>query len=241
MKMNRTQMRLILFTVFLVSGCSYFYWISFDKAAQNDRIRNRRALPTTRQAQDLDFAVLLRHLREYFSSPSKALEEQLFPWWFDRRMDRNSTDDHRTNERWRGIIICTGDEHFPLSIVALKALQSIGNELPIEVVYSTSNDLSTKNRDELKKFFPNIELVDLSLRSLNDNHLKLRGWEIKPFSVLASKFRHVLLMDADVLFLEKPVTLFENSHYLNTGSLFFYDRTSLSRETVRWIEQLHPG
>jgi hypothetical protein len=84
--------------------------------------------------------------------------------------------------------------------------------------------------------FPNIRLIDLSSKLFDDNYLELRGWEIKPFAVLASQFRQVLLMDSDVLFLEKPSILFENSYYLKSGSLFFYDRIILSEDIIHWIK-----
>jgi hypothetical protein len=42
-------------------------------------------------------------------------------------------------------------------------------------------------------------------------------------------------VDADVLFFEKPSILVENPHYLKSGSLFFYDRISLSEDIIRWI------
>jgi hypothetical protein len=184
---------------------------------------------------------LSRDLREYSSTHSDVLEQQLFPWWLHPRTDDNSKQYHSEIDTSKGIVICTGNKHFRLTLVALTALELIGNELPIEIVFSTSNDLSSRNRQELEKLFPKIRLIDLSLTSFNDSYLELRGWEIKPFAVLASQFQHVILMDADVFFLEKPSILFQNPYYLKTGSLFFYDRTILSRDIIQWIETLITG
>jgi hypothetical protein len=233
------KIRWILLLIF-IGGCAYFYLMGLNKDLENHSTTTRIPvnLTLTRQLtpeQYLDFRNLSRDLKEYSSTRSDILEQKLFPWWIRRPNDHNSKQYLDENDKSKGIVICTGNSHFRLALVALKALELIGNELPIEVIFSTSNDLSSRNRQELEKLFPKIRLIDLSTTSLDDSYLELRGWEIKPFAVLASQFRHVLLMDADVLFLEKPSILFQNSYYLKTGSLFFYDRPGLSNEATRWI------
>jgi hypothetical protein len=240
MENNMTRIRWILLLIF-IGGCAYFYRIGFYEQQQKHTIVIKTPVISTKRIppkQYLDFAELARDLREYSSTQSDVLEQQLFPWWLHRRTDDNLKQSYSESDTSKGIVICTGNKHFQLTLVALKALELIGNELPIEVVFSTSNDLSSNNRQELEKLYPNIRLIDLSSASFNDSYLELRGWEIKPFSVLASHFREVILMDADVLFLEKPSTLFQNPYYLKTGSLFFYDRPSLSEDTIRWIRTL---
>jgi len=237
---NTNRIRWILLLIF-IGGCAYFYRIGFyEKQQKHTIVIKTPAIPAKRipPKQYLDFVELARDLREYSSTQSDVLEQQLFPWWLHRRTDDNSKQSYSKSDTSKGIVIGTGNKHFQLTLVALKALELIGNELPIEVVFSTSNDLSSSNRQELEKTFPKIRLIDLSLASFNDSYLELRGWEIKPFSVLASHFREVILMDADVLFLEKPSILFQNPYYLKTGSLFFYDRPSLSEDTIRWIRTL---
>jgi hypothetical protein len=56
-------------------------------------------------------------------------------------------------------------------------------------------------------------------------YTRFGGWAMKPFAMLASKFTELIMMDADVFFLQEPSILFENEGYKTTGSLFFYDRT----------------
>ena len=226
-----TKLRVIVLVLFIV-GSIYFSRIGFNRS-QVTKETTRLTTKRTRLNHHLDFVALSRDLREYASTRNRELEDELFPWWFDRQSGSFSE-----NDQSKGIVICTGDNHFRFTLVALRALELIGNELPIEVVYSTPNDLSKENRENLEKSFPNIRIVDLSNTSIDDRSLQLRGWEIKPFAVLASRFRHVLLMDADVLFLDKPSILFQNSFYLKTGTLFFYDRVTLSDETLRWIRTL---
>lgn len=223
-----TKFRLGLFLIF-IGGYFYFSQIKFQANPPHSSSTTTQRSRSPRPHNHLDFISLSADLREYSLTRDRVLEDELFPWWFNRSNEKIGS---------KGIVICTGNNHFRFTLVALKALENLGNDLPIEVVYSTSNDLSNENRQILQKSFSNIRIVDLSQTSMKDEYLKLRGWEIKPFAVLASQFQHVLLMDADVLFVEKPSILFENSLYLQTGTLFFYDRVNLSDETIRWIRTL---
>ena len=231
-----TKIRLIILLL-LIGGYIFVSQIVFNRQIPQETTTTTPTTTTTKRSiqthHHLDFVALSRALRQYSLTRNRELEDDLFPWWLHRQNGSYTKDDTS-----KGIVICTGNNHFRFILIALRALELIGNELPIEVVYSTSNDLSKENRQILEKSFPNIRIIDLSTTSIDDGSLQLRGWEIKPFAVLASQFRHVLLMDADVLFLEKPSILFENSFYLKTGTLFFYDRVTLSEETFRWIRTL---
>jgi len=232
-----------MFLIF-VGGCAYLYRMGFYEQQPKQTIATRtRKIPRKRvppKQYRPDFVELSRDLREYASTRSDILEQQLFPWLLHPQTDDNSKQYYSGIDGSKGIVICTGNKHFGQALVALEALELIGNELPIEIIYSTSNDLSSSNRQKLEKLYPKIRLIDLSSTSFNDSYLELRGWEIKPFAVLASQFQQVLLMDSDVLLLEKPSILFENSYYLKTGSLFFYDRPPLFNDTIKWVGTLVP-
>jgi hypothetical protein len=182
----------------------------------------------------MNFAKLSFDLNEYHFNSSNVLKEKLFPWLYDFQNNFNSSL-YVGEKNSKGIVICTGNRHFREVLVALKALQIIENELPIEVVYSTSNDLAVSKQEIFKNMFPQVRLVDISLMAFNDSYLKLRGWEIKPFAVLASRFEQVLLMDADVFFFKKPSILFKNKYFIQTGTLFFYDRLKLTYDAIKWI------
>jgi alpha 1,3-mannosyltransferase len=50
-------------------------------------------------------------------------------------------------------------------------------------------------------------------------------YAMKPFAVVVSRFRKTILVDADVIFLQKPETIFDVHTGMNsTGSLFYHDR-----------------
>jgi hypothetical protein len=62
----------------------------------------------------------------------------------------------------------------------------------------------------------------------------LNGWELKPYAIIHSRFREVLLLDADNVVVVDPTYLFEDAEYKQTGSLFWSDRGRLGRDRKIW-------
>ena len=178
---------------------------------------------------------IMNDTKMYFQQLRRNSEE-FFPTWAYKNTSKTLKSFAGQNGS-RGIVVCVGNGYFLLSLVALEALRSVGNKLPVEVVFSTSSDLSLTNQQILVSRFPEVQLVDLST-IFDHSYLSLRGFAIKPFSVLASRFQHVLLMDADAMFLEQPSTLFENELYVRTGSLFFYERFVVSIDCRRLLARM---
>lgn len=58
--------------------------------------------------------------------------------------------------------------------------------------------------------------------------------------MLASSFREVMFIDADVRFLVNPETLFEIEEYAESGTLFFKDRTLFPRDTKAYMRSILP-
>jgi alpha 1,3-mannosyltransferase len=61
------------------------------------------------------------------------------------------------------------------------------------------------------------------IATLSDEFMDLRhgSWAVKPFAILASQFEQVMLIDADVVFVQPPEVLFDHAGYRETGALFF--------------------
>ncbi|KAF9329094.1 hypothetical protein BG006_007812, partial [Podila minutissima] len=70
----------------------------------------------------------------------------------------------------------------------------------------------------------NIEVIDIN-KSFDNGYLQLKGWAIKSFAILASRFENATLIDTDVFFLQDLSELFKDPTYEELGVLFFYDRT----------------
>ncbi|CAF1652983.1 unnamed protein product, partial [Adineta ricciae] len=174
-------------------------------------------------------------MKDYLLYSKVNLKSKLFPWLIGIEQSWNRSS-YVGQKQSKGIVICSGNRHIRWTLVALKCLEMIENDLPIEVMYFTSKDLSVDNQELMRKSFPNVYLTDLSLSYANDSHLDLHGRQMQSFAVLACRFEQVVLMDSDVLFVEKPSILFGNVNFVRNGYLFFYDRCEVSNETKRWIE-----
>ena len=136
-----------------------------------------------------------------------------------------------------GIVMCLGNGKkdkgggngvvgAPNVAMAISTIQSIrfvlNSTLPIEIFYMGDTDLFPQQRTELLKI-SSVAVHDLSpYFTIQDS---IKGWNMKPFAMLVSSFRHVILMDLDAVFLQKPDVILAYPKYLETGSLFFHDRT----------------
>jgi hypothetical protein len=75
---------------------------------------------------------------------------------------------------------------------------------------------------------------------VDDEGWKLAGWAAKPFAILLSSFREVIFIDADSLFFRNPAKLFDDPDYVETGALFFRDRTIMPESKRRWLLRVLP-
>ena len=152
----------------------------------------------------------------------QRLESTLYPWihpyWENVFHINNQT-------QGQGIILCVGNGQFKFAASTIRALREVLHcTLPIEIFFIRDNDLSLAKRSYLTS-----EFKDITLRKLEDYvgkyYTRFGGWAMKPFAMLASRFTEMIMMDADVFFLQEPSRLFQDKGYKATGSLFFYDRT----------------
>ncbi|KAJ8328563.1 hypothetical protein QVD99_002958 [Batrachochytrium dendrobatidis] len=149
------------------------------------------------------------------------LEKKLYPWVINGPM-HSSAIDALFNSSGRGIVITTGSKYALVAKHTITMLRLIKSTLPIEIMYCGADDLGT-NEFKMLSMLPNVRVVDM--RSVLGLKRCEKGWENKPFAVLASRFNQVILMDADALFFQPPEVLFEIPRYKETGTLLFRDRT----------------
>lgn len=62
----------------------------------------------------------------------------------------------------------------------------------------------------------------------------LNGWELKPYSILNSRFREVLFLDADNVPVRNPEFLFETQEYARTGAIFWPDFGTMEQKNPIW-------
>jgi len=151
-----------------------------------------------------------------------TLHQSLYPWLYKRRF--YSTKNLFKSFDGRGIVICAGNGHFRFAISTVDALRNIiESDLPIEIFYNGEGDLSIENRKKFQEY-KDVYVSDIT-KYFDDEPLNIGGWAIKPFSILASRFKEVILMDADAMYIRDPAILFEDEGYIETGTVFFRDRT----------------
>lgn len=194
---------------------------------------------------------------EAFRSLLTSMAQALFPWTSPYFADHISLHAHIKNGG-RGIVVTAGDKQAAYLLTGIQIIRKLGCTLPVEIMYLGDDDLGPDFRAELE----NIDGVitrDLK-RMVDDRGWELSTWAGKPFALLLSSFREVILLDADALFFKNPALLFNDAGYLETGALFFYDRIlsvedrrlrfqqpvffhdqeSVARLGRRWLEQIFP-
>jgi len=151
-----------------------------------------------------------------------TLHQSLYPWVYNDKF--KSLGDIIKSYEGRGIVMCVGNGHFNFARSSIDTLRNVvKTKLPIEIFYNGRHDLDEYCREELSKF-DNIYLRDIS-EYFDHKIIDLGGWAIKPFSILASRFEEVILMDADSVYMRDPAILFEDEGYKEKGTVFFRDRT----------------
>ncbi|KAL0935447.1 glycosyl transferase [Colletotrichum truncatum] len=130
-----------------------------------------------------------------------------------------------------GIVIPTGSGTLRFACHLVASLTRVHRTtLPIQIVYAGEEDLPEEDRNALVEAAGagpegHLEFLDI-LTVFNDTTLRLAegGWAIKPFAALGSRFEEVILLDADVVFVQPPEQLLQQRSYREKGALLFHDR-----------------
>jgi glycosyltransferase involved in cell wall biosynthesis/ADP-heptose:LPS heptosyltransferase len=133
----------------------------------------------------------------------------------------------------RGIVICCGGETlFVCAWVCVNMLRKLGCNLPIQLWHLGPKELDKKMRSVIAPL--GVECVDaLKVRRRHAARI-LKGWEVKPYAILHSPFREVLLLDADNVPVVNPHFLFDTPEFRRTGALFWPDFGRLKRDRAIW-------
>ena len=204
-----------------------------------------RLTPPTRELQQEQAA---------FKHTIESLQQILYPWITQpkdgKRTYATFFDLINSYEQDAGIVISTGkDGGFRWAVHQIVTLRGVLNStLPIEVFYGGDDDLPQQYRvfiEEIALTYPQsgtIKCVDITKKFPDpDEVLGLPGgWAMRPFAILASSFKTVILSDADTVFLQDPSVLLYEPGFLEHGSLFWHDRIlgTATDETYQWADEL---
>ena len=125
----------------------------------------------------------------------------------------------------RGIVIAAGGfSYFTSAYVSLRVMREVHKcRLPIEVFYADDDELPPVLAKQANALFDNVKWINIQHMAGFPKGVSMKGYQIKPFSILFSSFREVLFLDADNIPAEDPSIVFELAGYKATGALFWSD------------------
>ena len=133
----------------------------------------------------------------------------------------------------RGIVMCGGGTtYFTNAWIAISLLRHVGCTLPIQLWYLGAREVDPYMEALIAPL--GVECIDATAVSAVHPARILRGWEIKPYSILHCPFREVLLLDADNFVAINPEFLFETAEYRDTGALFWPDVGRMPADNPMW-------
>src|SRR5665213_178283 len=134
--------------------------------------------------------------------------------------------------RGRGVVVPGGGRYFACAWVCLNRLRDLGCKLPIELWHLGPGEMTDRMRKSIESL--DVKCVDaFEVRKAHPVRL-LKGWEIKPFALLHSRFREVLLLDADNVPVVDPTFLFDTPEYRRHGAIFWPDFSRFAATREIW-------
>ena len=138
----------------------------------------------------------------------------------------------------RGIIIVAGGKYLQPALVMLRMLRDLGCALRIQIWHLGEEEMTEEHRTMLEPF--NVETRDFRQYATEDQlrpiaaNVGMRLFQLKPLALLHTDLQEVLLLDSDNCPVSDPSYLFEDEHYLATGTVFWPDYWKTSRENPIW-------
>jgi hypothetical protein len=133
----------------------------------------------------------------------------------------------------RGVVICAGrPKYFIPAWVCVKMLRQVGCQLPIEFWYMGPQEMDDKMRALVEPL--GVTCID-ALEVRKDHPIRhIGGWELNPFSILWSRFKEVIFLDADNVPLVNPEFLFDTLQFQATKAIFWPDYGRLKQDRKIW-------
>lgn len=122
----------------------------------------------------------------------------------------------------RGIVICGGGiRYFTNAWVCINMLRRLSCHLPIQLWHLGDDELDSSMEDLVRPL--GVECVDACKVRLKFPARILKGWALKPYSILHSPYKEVLFLDSDNVPVINPEFLFETPQFNATGAIFWPD------------------
>lgn len=127
-------------------------------------------------------------------------------------------------QRGRGIVVVGGGRYFVSAYVTIRVLRHVGCRLPIEL-WHLRGEVSPRRRRLLAPFGVRCRDADALTARHPFRFLDhwWQGWQLKAYALLHTRFREVLLLDADCYPVRNPEILFDWQDYREHGAVFWPD------------------
>ena len=130
--------------------------------------------------------------------------------------------------RGTGIVCCAGTEHFfNNAIESLRRLRESNTVLPIELwkgdSYSIPNGISQE-----------LETLNIRIVNTDASHAPNTDWRLKAYALVHTRFRHVLLLDADSIAVDDPAMVFQFASYKLQGLTAWKDVVNIGAGDPSW-------
>jgi len=135
----------------------------------------------------------------------------------------------------RGIVICAGGPRlFTCAWVLIHQLREVLRcTLPIQVWYAGAAEMDA-HMIALLQVLARVEAIDATQVPGYERIRPHPGWALKPFALVNSQFREVLMVDADNLPVVDPEFLFDDPRYVETGAIFWPDLEPVRKTSAIW-------
>ncbi|MEP9390171.1 hypothetical protein [Mesorhizobium sp. KR9-304] len=136
----------------------------------------------------------------------------------------------------RGIVICAGGVRMFTNawVLVWQLRRVLGCELPVEVWHLGRGEMSTGMRGMLENL--GAKVVDAHDVLLRFPARIADGWQLKPYALIMSGFREVLMLDADNVPAVDPAFLFDRPEFVTTGAVFWPDLLDIAQANPIWEE-----
>lgn len=133
----------------------------------------------------------------------------------------------------RGIVIPAGGvRYFPCAWVNLNMVRHVGCTLPVELWHLGPEEMT----DEMRRLVEPLGATCIDALEVRKQYPSriLNGWELKCYAILHSRFREVLMLDADNVAVVDPAFLFGTPEFQCHGAIFWPDYGRLARDRSIW-------
>ncbi|MCX7304201.1 MAG: hypothetical protein NTV73_07665 [Hyphomicrobiales bacterium] len=161
------------------------------------------------------------------------------------KASRENTTDATPKREWldekfqgvgRGIVICAGGVRMFTNawVLVWQLRKTLGCKLPIEVWHLGAGEMSNGMQCMMEGL--GAKVVDAHKVLSRFPARIIDGWQLKPYALIMSGFREVLMLDADNVPTVDPAFLFDRPEFADTGAVFWPDMLDLSQDNPIWRE-----